>query len=512
LALGILVVLTLALTERLVPGSIGPGEQFTDLLGRASLRLSYPLGYWNALGILGALAVPPLLRVSLASRSVAARALALAAMPVVTTALYLTSSRTAIGAAAVGIVVFFVLSAPRWPVVWRVMVAGAGSTAAVSVLLLHPVVVDGPLATDRAASAGTRVAFLLVAICAATGAAGVWIERIRTPRVLSGRRADRILVAGVVAFAVAGLLVSDPRERFETFKRPPDISERNPDYVRSHILSGSGNARWQYWTAAVDEFEAHSLTGGGAGSFGSWWEQERAVFVISRDAHSLYFETLGELGLWGLACVLVLVACGVVGGTRRALASSGRARSTISAATASFVAFAVAAGFEWAWELPVLGAVGMAFLALATTDRGPKPVAHPRGPSPAIRIGAVAVATAVVLAAAVPLAAESQLERSRSAASQGDRATALDAADAARRIEPWNASAYTQIALLYEEEGDLVRARRAIEAALDRDRRNWTLWIIAMRVQMRLGDVAASRGSLAHARQLNPFSTQSING
>ena len=510
LALGIVAVLGLALTSRFFPGSIGPTEPFADLLGRASTRLSYPLGYWNALGILGALGLPPLLRLSVASRSAAARALALAAIPAVTSALYLTSSRSALAAAAVGAVTFFALGAPRWPIVWRGGVASIGSAAAIGVLLLHPVVVDGPLGTGRAADAGERVALLLAAICAATGSAGLTLERIRMPSQLAGRVTDRALLAGVAVIVVLGLVATDPVERFETFKRPPEIGERDPSYIRGHLLSRSGNARWEYWSVAVDEFEAHPLAGGGAGSFGSWWEERRPVFVISRDAHSLYFETLGELGLAGLVLVVVVVASGVVGGSRRVLASSGRSRETAAAATASFLAFAVAAGFEWAWEFPVLGAVGVAFLALATTDRGPMPVASARGSGSASRIGAFAVATAVAVAAAIPIVAESQLERSRSAAARGDRATALDAAEAARRIEPWNASASTQLALLYLEEGELVRARRAIERALSRDRRNWTLWVIAWRIQTRLGDTATAKASLDQARRLNPFSTQSI--
>ena len=512
LALGIVAVLVLALTSRLFPGSIGPTEPFADLLGNASRRLSYPIGYWNALGILGALAVPPLLRLSLASRSAGARALALGSIPAVTSALFLTSSRTAVAAAAVGLVAFFALSAPRWPVVWRVVVALAGSAAATVVLLRHPVVVDGPLGTAEAADASGRVALLLAAICAMTAVAAAGLERIRTPGSLSGSAADRILVVGAAAVVVLGLAASDPVERFEAFKRPPVISERDPSYVQSHLLSTSGNARWQYWTVAVHEFEAHPLTGGGAGSFGSWWEEQRPVFVVSRDAHSLYFETLGELGLAGLAFVLIVVACGAVAGTRRALASSGRARTTVAATTASFLAFAVAAGLEWAWEIPVLGAVGVAFLALATIDRKPVAAMRPPCPRAVIRVGAVVVAAAVAVAAAIPIVAESHLERSRSAVARGDRARALEAADAARRIEPWNASAYTQLALLYEEEGELVRARRAIEGALERDRRSWTLWIVAMRIQTRLGDIAGGRASLANARRLNPFSTQSIGG
>jgi len=127
-----------------------------------------------------------------------------------------------------------------------------------------------------------------------------------------------------------------------------------------------------------------------------------------------------------------------------------------------------------------------------------------------VRACAVAVFAAVAIAAAIPILSENELRRSRSAAARGDRVSALDAADMARRIEPWNASAYVQLALLHEEAGEYERARRAIEQALARDGRDWTLWLVAMRIQNELGDASAARTSLERARRLNPFSAQSV--
>jgi O-Antigen ligase len=510
IALGIVSVFLLGLGGRLFPGTGGPNDSVA-LLGRASLRLSYPLGYWNALGILGALSVPLLTRLSIASRSATGRALALAPVPAVIAGVYLTSSRTAIVALAVGSVSFFCLSAPRWPVIWRTAVWTIGSAAAIIVLLLHPVVSDGPLGTNRAAEAGLRVALLLGAICALTAGAAAGFERVRVPASLSSRTADRRFLALAAALALVAVIAANPVERFETFKEPPAIDASDPNYIQGHLTSTSGNARWEYWAVAVDEFRANPFSGGGAGSFGSWWEERRPVYVISRDAHSLYVETLGELGVPGLLCLVVLVACGAIGGTRRALASSGRGRTTAAAATSSSLAFAVAAGLDWAWEVPALGAVGVALLALATTEPGPMPVgsAAPRSTG-LVRACAVAVFAAVAIAAAIPILSENELRRSRSAAARGDRVSALDAADMARRIEPWNASAYVQLALLHEEAGEYERARRAIEQALARDGRDWTLWVVAMRIQNELGDASAARTSLERARRLNPFSAQSV--
>ena len=67
------------------------------------------------------------------------------------------------------------------------------------------------------------------------------------------------------------------------------------------------------------------------------------------DAHSLYLETLAELGLVGLALLVLALAPPLVAGFR----------GVEAAATGGYVAFLIHAGLDWDWELP------------AVTDRRP---------------------------------------------------------------------------------------------------------------------------------------------
>ena len=64
----------------------------------------------------------------------------------------------------------------------------------------------------------------------------------------------------------------------------------------------------------------------GAGSYQSWWSEHASLPLFVRDAHSLWLETLAELGVVGLlllatafgaAFVAALAAAGRLGPTAR---------------------------------------------------------------------------------------------------------------------------------------------------------------------------------------------------
>src|SRR2546428_13064590 len=112
------------------------------------------------------------------------------------------------------------------------------------------------------------------------------------------------LAAGTVAVCAVAVAFAgaEPVRSFETFKRPPrEFARPQPDFVRAHLLSGGGSGRWQFWSAALEEFRSRPLLGRGAGSVEAWGAQHRALAYLVRDAHSLYPPTRGELRITGLA-------------------------------------------------------------------------------------------------------------------------------------------------------------------------------------------------------------------
>jgi len=169
LAAGIAVVGALAIAQRLVPG-FGSSGGIPALLPEAALRLSYPVGYWNGLGILLALALPLLLRAAAAERHPAIRGLAVLPIPVLSTALYLTSSRGGVAAAAAGAVVLLLAGARRFATAQALAVAAAGSAVALAVLRSQPQLVDGPLTPGLIEAQGPAVALAIAGFCVAAAA------------------------------------------------------------------------------------------------------------------------------------------------------------------------------------------------------------------------------------------------------------------------------------------------------------------------------------------------------
>lgn len=500
IAIGILLVAVLAVASRLVPDVIDVDSRYR-FLSASVPRLSYPIGYWNGLAILVALSIPLLLRLVVFADRPLVRAASAAAFVPVAAVLYLTSSRGGVLVAAAGALSFFAFASRRWLVAAATFAALAAAAMTVEILRRSPELVNDPLA-DEAVGQGHAAAVLLLVVAAVTAIAIPVATAVA--RRIERRVPERILVAGVTVLVCALVVAANPIERFRQFKELPQVSiSSNGDYVRDHLLSASGNGRWQYWQVAGEQFRAEPLHGEGAGSFHEAWEQDRPINSYVLDAHSLYVEVLGELGLVGLALVLGLVIA-AVGAIAQSLRHANESqRPTIAALSGVLVAFGFALAVDWMWELTVVTTVGIAVLALLASTKptsGSAWTARIGG-----RVAVVATALAAVIVALPPLLASARLEASQAAVRQGSIASASSEARAARDLQPWAASPYLQLALIEEEAGRLRAARVWLSEALERDPRNASLWVIAARLDTKSGRVQDARFALARARQLNPL-------
>ena len=113
-----------------------------------------------------------------------------------------------------------------------------------------------------------------------------------------------------------------------------------------------GENRPQYWRVAWQDFEANPVLGSGAGTFGAFWLEHRTVDEFVHDAHSLYLETLAELGPLGLALLVLGLAVPLVG-------LRGRQDPFVAAAAGAYGAFLLHAAVDWDWEFGAVGLVGL---------------------------------------------------------------------------------------------------------------------------------------------------------
>jgi len=507
LALGITAVGVLALLARLFPGLVSQSDLKT-LLPTAFTRLSYPVNYWNGLGILLALAFPLLLRTAAAERSWVVRAAALAPLPALSAAIYLTSSRGAVAVAGLGVLALLLLAEPRerWAVVEAGALAAVASLLAVLVLHARPAVVNPPPSGAGSSASGFVLILVLCLACGVAYAARLRLVPTWRAAPVAGRVAAGLIVAGLLL----AVLAAHPVRRWHAFKSPPVQPARGEkDFVQSHLFSANGSGRWQFWSAGMDEFRDRPLGGRGAGSYEAWWARHGSLAVFVRDAHSLYVETLGELGLVGIALLAGVLVFSVALGVSALLRAPPEERTTRAALFAAALGFLLAAAIDWVWELTVVSVVGFVCLGVLAGLGGSEPSRPPaRGHGARIAAGAAAalIGAALMVGQAISLLSETRLSASQAAVRRGDAASALSDARSARDVEPWAAGPYLQLALIEEQIGHLAVAEKRILQAIHRDETNWRLWLTAARIQTKRGEVGRARRSLDRARELNPRS------
>jgi hypothetical protein len=496
IALALSAIATVALVSRLFPSTFGVALP-TGSHDAFAVRLSFPIGYWNGLGIEVALAVPLLLAAMTSRSSRLVRALAVVPFPILAADMYLASSRGAFVVAGLGAVVFLLLAPNRWPALVAAAFAGLGGAVGVAELVHKHELISGG-AVRVAVAQGHRAALLIALTCVT--AAVVWLavceagRRLKPPPPVVGW-----VTAGVlVVLAIAAIALSHPIRHFDDF-RNANIA----GLTRDHLLSSSGSGRWQFWGAAVSEFRAHPAGGGGAGSFEFWWNEHGSLPVFTEFAHSLYLETMAELGIIGLLLLLGWLLLGVVGAVRaaRALASTH-----VAAVAATAIAFFVAAAYDWVWPLAGIALVGVGCLGIALAAL-PSGRAAEWGSFGFVRPLLALLAVAAIIPQVVVLSAGIHLRDSQNAAAAGDSSQARSQALAAKAVEPWAAGPYVQLGRLAQDEGRYAEARHWLGLAIDRSRQDWALWLIASQIDTQRGQIRAARSELAEARTLNPRSS-----
>jgi O-antigen ligase len=265
---------------------------------------------------------------------------------------------------------------------------------------------------------------------------------------------DRRVVVGacvalVVVVAVAGVALA------RSFSSPT----ATPAEGAARLRTLSGSSRADYWRVALRTVEDEPLLGSGAGSYRRRWYRHRPVPQPARDAHSLYLETVAELGPLGLALLLAALGLPLV------VAVTARADPLTPAALGPYVAFLAHAAQDWDWELPAVTVSALACgVALLLAGRQQwLPLAR------AARLAGGAAALVLGLLALAAYAGNREL-----ALAEGGSETS---ARRAARLQPWSAEPWRLRGEAELERGELGRARSSFREGLSRDDGDWELWL-----------------------------------
>jgi hypothetical protein len=464
----------------------------------STFRLTGPITYWNALGIYSAIGAMIALALATTGRSIPARALSAATLPILLPTMYLTFSRGAWVAAALGIVGSLAVSHRRAALVTALAVILPVPLAAVAFASQSEALTKLQSTLAEAQSDGQRMALAIVAAAVLTALASVAL--VLGERRLKFRQSTRKAYAGALGLGAVAVIaavvvtfgspVKIVRDGWESFTGPP-VQVTSETNLGDRLFSLSSNGRIDIWKEAAGAFAEHPLGGIGAGTFERWWNQNRDAQLKVVDAHSLYLEALAELGPIGLVLMLGVAGLPLAAGIRN------RRDPLVPLLLGAYLAFAFHAAVDWDWEITgvTLGALftGIALLARA------------RGDTPRIRGGGFRWPTLGVILV-VGVFSLFSLVGNRFVARTGGStvALAIDRADRANAWAPWTTTGWMRLAEAQRLAGDNKGARQSYREALARDDGDYQVWLgFAFAAA---GD--ARREAATEALRLNPLAPE----
>lgn len=509
LAISLVAIAFLALASRLLPHVLN-----VDELGNGP-RLRYPLGYWNADGIAFGIGAALMLWMSRLSLTAWLRWAAVAVLPAVLLALYLTYSRGGLLALAVACGCLIALSHDRLWLLATLAIGTVGALPAVLAVQARHSLAEN-LANQASVDQGLTVLLLLVAGIALALAlfAGLrWLENRgggKTGRMVELSRDPKVLkrIALVAALVAIGAAIAVGGRAWSQFSSPDLQFPNNP---AEHFGQLSGAGRHEFWRVAIDAFGEEPAIGHGAGTYQFSWDQLRKVPTPVLNAHSLYLEAFAELGVIGGLIVLGMVGVLLWSGLAAWRAARGAQRELYAALFAVILAFAVGAAIDWFWQIAAVGAIfflasGALVAARCAQLMRSRAAAngHPEDRRYGLAVAGLAVAWITALALIGPLLVDREIQSSKSAAANANLASAIEHANTGRSIEPWAASPYVQLGLISEFQHDYATGAERLGQAIEREEGNWLLYYLRARIEDQGGELDAARADLREARRLNP--------
>jgi tetratricopeptide (TPR) repeat protein len=332
-------------------------------------RLEYPAGYANANAAQWLMAFWPALALA-RSKSLpwGVRGLFAGGAVLLAEVALLSQSRGSLYATPVMIVLVFA-ALPGRTRTFAVLVPIAAGIAAAAPAVLH--VGDhlsGGVVTLANVHSATRAMFAAAVAVGLVVALGAAVEsRLGERSVRRLRIGTRALAAATLVAILAGGLVAfgNPVTRLEKGWHSFKGGYASQSSGGSHLASGLGSNRYDFYRVALDEFLHHPLVGIGADNFEQQYLAHGRSSETPHYPHSVELRTLVQTGLVGALLALVGVGAALVAVGRALRTPDPLARAVAAAALAGFGYWVVHGSFDWFWEFAGLSAPAFALLGLA---------------------------------------------------------------------------------------------------------------------------------------------------
>jgi hypothetical protein len=465
-------------------------------------RLSSPIGYWNALGLLFAMALP--LALWLAARREHPhwlRSAGVVYLYALIVGLLMTYSRGGVLAAGVSAALWIALGSPRIESAAALLLGGGAGLGVAAWAFTRPGLSSDnqPDSVRVHDGAWFAVVFVLGAIAVAALAYLGSLSEERRPLTDARRRAVERLALGVlvavVAVGVVALVVeAKPEGWFRDFTAQPTNAalQGGPE----HLVNASSSSRWLWWKEAWRAWEKQPWRGTGAGTFELTHRLLRTNTIVVTEPHNVPLQFLTETGLVGFVLVLLGVGAAAVGVVKRLRPARDPA---VVALAVLCVAYVLHTLVDFDWDFVAVSAPFL--LTLGALLGGPAVRDEPRvvwSPLP------VAVAAALALSLLTPWFAQRDTDSAQAAIFDGRPLVALRDARSARSLNPLALDPLLAEAAALEQLGDVQGARSVYIDAVELQPLNWRAWFELGRFEEGQQDWPRALPALRRAVDLDP--------